>query len=309
MAEKKSKGLFLVIMVILSCFFQLSCSTSNGIENQNIQADQLEVKVMTFNIRYYGAKDGPDNWQYRRQMVINVIKNNRVDIIGFQEAHKLQVEQIQEQLDEFGVLATYRNGKSNGPSNALFYRKSRFIVDSWDTFWFSDTPEMPGSIGWGNKSSRFCTWARLIEKKSGKCFYFFNTHLDHRSQYSRERSAIFVTKMINLRKDKSPFILTGDMNAREDNRVIRFFKGEELTLDNNRYGTLVPVVDTFRIKHGTECDAGTFNGFGKYEKFSKIDYVFVQESTTILDAKVIKYNENGHYPSDHCPVTARIQFH
>ena len=127
MAEKKSKGLFLVIMVILSCFFQLSCSTSNGIENQNIQADQLEVKVMTFNIRYYGAKDGPDNWQYRRQMVINVIKNNRVDIIGFQEAHKLQVEQIQEQHFGFQIHLKCR-GQLDGEIRAADFVHGRDLL-------------------------------------------------------------------------------------------------------------------------------------------------------------------------------------
>ena len=299
---------FCLAVLSLLCFLHFACRTSKDAGNPNIQASPLEVKVMTFNIRYYRAKDGPDDWVYRRRMVVDVIRNARVDAVGLQEAEKPQVDWLVNELREFGNLTTYSDGKTEGHSNTLLYRTSRFEVDCWDTFWLSDAPAEPGSKGWGNKHPRFCTWARLVEKKTGKAFYFFNVHLDHESQYSRERGAVLVTKMISERKHNDPFVLTGDMNAEEGNSAIAFFKGNELAIEGTSYVNQVPLVDTFRVKHGSQVDAGTFNGFGDREKFNKIDYVFSQEPFQVLDAEVVKYNENGHYPSDHCPVVASLRF-
>ena len=265
---------------------------------------------MTFNIRYYRApNDGLDAWEYRRKMVADILENSGADAIGLQEAEFPQMEYLREKLnDDFGILVTYGYGTEMGHSNALLYRKSRFAVGEWGTFWFSDTPDKPGSKGWGNGSPRFCTWTRLVEIETGKSFYFYNAHLDHRSQYSREKSARLITDRINQRKHRAPFVIIGDLNSKEDNNVIRFLKGGELSLDGQACRTAVPVVDTFRVKHGDEVDAGTLNGFDKDRPFIKIDYILTEAAMKVLEAEVITYNEDGRYPSDHCPVTATIRF-
>jgi endonuclease/exonuclease/phosphatase family metal-dependent hydrolase len=308
MDSKKNSKSIVSFLFYLFCFFSLFCQTLNAAENQKEQIKASAIKVMTFNIRNGYAKDGPDGWEHRRKMVINVIQDANVDVVGLQEAVKMQIDQLRDSLDEFGILATYRDGKSKGQSNALLYRKSRFSVDCCGTFWLSDSPDKPDSTSWENKESRFCTWMRLIEKKNGKGFYFFNVHLDHLSQYSREKSVILIIETIEHREHNEPIVLLGDLNIGEDNSIIKFLKGKEMTIEDKTYKSPIVFADTFRIKHGCQTDAGSFNGFGKREKFEKIDYIFVQKSVQVLDTEVIKYNQNGRYPSDHCPVTACLMF-
>ena len=69
-----------------------------------------------------------------------------------------------------------------------------------------------------------------------------------------------------------------------------------------------PFIDTFRAVHRDEKEVGTFTAFafGKTTG-DKIDYVLVQPGTTVLDASIVRTGEGRHYPSDHFPVTARIQ--
>jgi len=60
------------------------------------------------------------------------------------------------------------DGKTKGEYSAILYRRERFEVEQGGTFWLSDTPEVPGSITWGNACTRICTWARFVERKTGR---------------------------------------------------------------------------------------------------------------------------------------------
>ena len=67
-------------------------------------------------------------------------------------------------------------------------------------------------------------------------------------------------------------------------------------------------LDTFRVLHRDERDAGTFNGF----KFGttagdKIDYVLAQPGTEVLRADILRDSRDDRYPSDHFPVVARLR--
>ncbi len=278
--------------------------------------DGFEVKVMSFNIlyyRYWGPRAEEKAWTARRNLVVDEIQGSGMDVVGLQEATFPQVEYLRGKLeDEWGILVTYREGLpiDKALSNAILYRKDRVTVDDWGTFWFSDTPDEPGSKGWGNRTPRLCTWAHFSETESGRKFYLYNAHIDHAVQNSRIRSAALIADRIAQRKDKaSPVILMGDLNAHEDNPIIHFFKGEgELTIDDATVTNAMPFIDTFRVVHGEEADAGTYHGFDKNRKRAKIDYIFVPEGTEIMDAKVLAEPMNGQYPSDHCPSTATIRF-
>ncbi|MGB2808666.1 MAG: endonuclease/exonuclease/phosphatase family protein [Sedimentisphaerales bacterium] len=167
---------------------------------------------------------------------------------------------------------------------------------------------MPGSITWGNACTRVCTWARFVEKQSGGAFYLFNTHLDHISQPSREKSVVLLAQRIRGRKHTEPFLLTGDFNVGEDNRVVTYVKGKiELGgADEVESKNLVPMVDTFRVLHSATTEVGTFNGFKGNRQGDKIDYIFAQPGVKVLSADILRDNVDGRYPSDHFPVTATV---
>ncbi|MGH9163187.1 MAG: endonuclease/exonuclease/phosphatase family protein, partial [Vicinamibacteraceae bacterium] len=129
----------------------------------------------------------------------------------------------------------------------------------------------------------------------------YNLHLDHRSPPSRERSTALLAERIRSRTPRAPVVVTGDFNAGEDNPAIETLR----TLPEG--GAFL--VDTFRVRHRAEGTVGTFNGFERGSTDGdKIDYVFAEPATEVLDARVVRTSREGRYPSDHFPVVARIRF-
>jgi endonuclease/exonuclease/phosphatase family metal-dependent hydrolase len=255
------------------------------------------MTVMTFNIRYGTARDGDNHWTLRRTFLFDVVREQSADIIGLQEALDGQIREITEAVPGYAVVGVGRDdGRTAGEYSAILVRKDRFNVAEAGTFWFSDTPAVPGSTSWGNRITRICTWARLIDR-DGTAFWFFNVHLDHESQPSRERSTELLLRRIDARAfPGEPVVVTGDFNVGEDNPAILTMLGAKA------------FVDTYRVIHPDEKQVGSFSNF-KLDSIDgpKIDYVLVQPGTDVLRAEIVRTARDGRYPSDHFPVVARIQ--
>jgi endonuclease/exonuclease/phosphatase family metal-dependent hydrolase len=266
----------------------------------------LRVRAMTFNIRYGTANDGPDRWENRRHLVFDRVRQSDADVIGLQEALHFQIRQILDTVEGYASIGVGRDdGAYRGEFSNILYRTDRFRPDACGTFWLSDTPTVPGSKSWGNTITRICTWVRLVEKDTGRAFYMFNVHLDHQSQPSREKSAALIARRIADRAHPNePIILTGDFNAGEQNPAILYLKGKGPAPDGET--TPMTLVDSYRVLHPEAETVGTFNGFKGRTDGDKIDYVFVQPETHVLDTNIDRTNEDGRYPSDHFPVTATV---
>jgi endonuclease/exonuclease/phosphatase family metal-dependent hydrolase len=290
------------VFLLLAILFGLCC-----VNVSDTKADDLELWVMSFNIRYGSANDGDNHWKNRREMVFDVIRDHPSDVIGLQEALRFQMDEIREAHPVYGEIGVAReDGNSDGEYSSILYRTDRFGVGESGTFWFSDTPEIAGSNTWGNACVRICSWARLIETKTGKAFYIYNLHLDHVSQPSREKSAVLLAERIKNRRYKEPFVVTGDFNAGENNPVITYLKGENAVEgpDGSKVQISVPMIDTFRVLHPEVKDVRTGHAFRGTRKGNKIDYVFVPPGTKVLKAEILYDNVDGRYPSDHYPVIA-----
>lgn len=302
-------GLVVLAGVLLLAGVSLSTDKpSGGLETIE---SALEVPVMSFNIRYGTANDGANRWENRREMVFDVIRKHNPDVVGLQEALGYQIDEIRKALPQYAKIGVGRDdGKTKGEYCAILYRSDKFEVRQGGTFWLSDTPEVPGSITWGNACTRICTWARLAEKKSRRAFYHYNLHLDHISQPSREKSMILLTERIGSRKHPDPFVVTGDFNAGENNPAILFLKGKTTLAGKGRAESAnpVPMVDTFRVLHRDAAKVGTFNGFRGTDTGEKIDFVLMPPEVKVLDAQILHDNVEGRYPSDHFPVMARLRF-
>ncbi len=296
--------LSLAILLCLWTFFGLCCADASG-----AGAGDLELRIMSYNIRYGSANDGENHWKNRREMVSDVIRNHPSDVVGLQEALRFQMDEIRKDLPVYGEIGVAReDGNNEGEYSSVLYRTDRFGVGESGTFWFSDTPEVAGSNTWGNACVRICSWARLIETKTGKAFYIYNLHLDHVSQPSREKSAILLAKRIKNRRYKDPFVVTGDFNTGENNPVVTYLKGEIAieSPDGRKAKTPVRMVDTFRVLHPDVKDVRTAHGFRGTRRGNKIDYVFVPPGAKVLEAQILYDNVDGRYPSDHYPVDARF---
>lgn len=259
-------------------------------------AAQQELRVMSFNIRYGTAKDGPNHWDLRKDFLAEVVAGESPDVIGLQEALHDQIQFLLERLPGYALIGVGRDdGRTAGEYSAILYRQAKLTVEESGTFWFSDTPSEVASTSWGNTIPRICTWARF-KTSSGGPLYVYNVHLDHRSQPSRERSTALLRERIAARTPKGPVVVTGDFNAGESNAAIA-------TLTAGSF-----VRDAFRVAHPKGKPAGTFSNFtpGSVDG-EKIDYVFVGPGIEVLDAEIVRTMRDQRYPSDHFPVTARLR--
>lgn len=275
------------------------------------------IDVMSFNIRYGAASDGPNHWDHRREAVIDLIDRWGEDFVGLQEALRFQIDEIVSGVPRYAFVGVGRDdGKDAGEFCAILYDTNAWTPDPEHagTFWLSDTPGVVASKSWGNGITRICTYARFErvgpKKDDGEpgAVWIFNTHFDHRSQPSRERSAALVARRIAGRANPGePVVLMGDFNAGESNPAIAYLRGEA---DVQGERTPAPLVDGFRIAHPDATDVGTFCGFDPAKTGGeKIDHVFVEPGTTVLEATIVRDSVPGHAgraPSDHFPVTARV---
>ncbi len=271
--------------------------------SQRLLADDLQVEAMSFNIRYGSANDGDDAWPLRRGMVFDLIRRFGGDFVGVQEALIGQVTELGKALPEYGMVSRTRLvDPKKGEAVPVLYRRDRWRLDPQEqgTFWLSDTPEVPASTTWGNEIPRIVTWARFVEKATGRAVYVYNVHLDHRSEPSRQQSAKLLASRIAKRKHHDPVILTGDFNAAESSFAIRYLTGAEGP-------TPTRLVDTYRVVHPDETVVGTFGGFTGRDDGAKIDYVFVLPGAAVVGAEINRENRDGRYPSDHYPVSAEIK--
>jgi endonuclease/exonuclease/phosphatase family metal-dependent hydrolase len=268
----------------------------------------LNLNVMSFNIRHGAARDGKNHWIFRRDRVCELLNHYRPDVLGLQEALDFQMSEISATLPGYAKVGIGNLGGCKGLHTAIYYDAVRFFPSAEGTFWFSDTPDIPGSKGWGNIIPRTCTWARLIEKDSGQAFYFYNVHLDHLSQRSRKNSVVFLTRFIHTRPSPDPFVLTGDFNAREKSTPIEYLKGK-IPLRIRGKGNVFnpePLIDTFRVRYPNDRNVVTYHGFGRLFFRFKLDYIFVPSSVRVGAAKIIQPRWKKSYPSDHFPLLTHI---
>jgi endonuclease/exonuclease/phosphatase family metal-dependent hydrolase len=256
------------------------------------------ITVMTFNIRYGTANDGDNRWAARKDFLIDVIREQAADVIGLQEALDFQIDEITAALPVYAVIGVGRNDAARkGEYAAILFRRDRFQVADAGTFWFSDTPSVVASTSWGNRITRICTWARLVDR-DGRAFWHANVHLDHESQPSREKSAQLLRRRIDERAfPKEPVVVTGDFNAGEANPAVMAMTAGGA------------FVDTFRVKYPDEKVAGTFTGFDATKiNGEKIDYIFAPAGSDVLSAGIVRTARAGRLPSDHFPVVAQVRF-
>jgi endonuclease/exonuclease/phosphatase family metal-dependent hydrolase len=264
----------------------------------------LLVKAMTFNIRTSRANDGLDAWDNRAGIVRDTIVRYGPDFVGLQEAWPEQTASVHNGLPDYGYLTRTREvDPCQGEAVPLFYDQRRWVLDCTrsGTFWLSETPDVPGSKCWGNGIPRVATWGHFLEKSSGRGLYVFNAHLDHLSERSRVKSAELIARRIAERACPDPVILLGDMNSGENGGAVRYFKGVSP-------GATAPLMDTYRKVQPHGGWAGTFHAFTGFGLGRKIDYVFTLPNARVLDARLVRDNFAGRYPSDHFPVVAEMAF-
>lgn len=252
---------------------------------------------MSFNIRNMHSRDGANGWDQRREMVCDLVRRHRPDILGTQEAYFPQVEDLRRALPEYAVLGVGRDdGKRAGEHCALFVLCRRWQVGASGTFWFSETPDAAGSRHWTREHARICTWAYLIGD-TGSPFVVYNVHMDHEAQLAREKSSVLIAEHIRRFYPDTPALVMGDFNMEEANPAMRPL------LETNA----LRLRDTFRPLHPLTPRQGTFHGFTGARDGEKIDYILASEAFQTVETNIVYESTEGRFPSDHFPLVARVR--
>ncbi|WP_462418441.1 endonuclease/exonuclease/phosphatase family protein [Kytococcus sp. Marseille-QA3725] len=256
------------------------------------------VHVMSFNIRF--DKEGtppssPDHWPTRRPAVTQLLRTERPDLLGVQEAEFTQLPALEESLPHHRMIGFGREGGSKGEYSAILYDARRFTLLEWDQFALSDTPDVIGSATWGNSVPRIVTWGRFSDTETGTQLVHVNTHFDHESENARRRSAEVVAAL-RERFAGVPVLVTGDFNALAD--------------ESAPYSTLTATYrDTWHV--AGERLTPRWGTFPDYEApvvgEKRIDWVLATPGVRVLEVGINTARPRGVWPSDHTPVQALVR--
>lgn len=272
----------------------------------------VALNLMSFNIRYENPGDRESRaWPQRLSGAVRMIRRERPDIIGVQEALHGQAADLWASLPDFAFYGVGRDdGLRSGEYSGVFYQRERFRPDPADcgTFWLSDTPEQIGSRTWGNEIPRVATWLRLIDRATGRGFYVFNTHWDHKNQPSREQAALLVAQRIDARKHADePVALIGDFNSIETNPGLIYLRGTRVAVGGAEHAWESGLLDTYQGLHAAEKNRRTLHFWSdSREGLLKVDHIFVSRGARIEEADIVSTDQP--MVSDHFPVTARVLF-
>ncbi|MBR4873784.1 MAG: endonuclease/exonuclease/phosphatase family protein [Clostridia bacterium] len=252
------------------------------------------LKIMSFNLRVDNMGDGINSFTNRFHRVVEVLEQEKPDLVGFQEVTDSMRARLRDHLPGYTVQGCGREANYHGESMLIAYRTDTVELISLENVWLSPTPTVAGSTFGGDQSScpRMFTSAFVKHNDIPQPFYFINTHLDHVGAEARYLGAMQLVQYVSGHKEH--FVLTGDFNATPEAREI----------------TLITKALVHRGAVDCTADLGpTFHNFGRYSMDDriKIDYIFTDatcESAYVVEDVPV----DGQYYSDHNAVCAHVTF-
>ena len=269
---------------------------------------RLPLRVMSFNVRFGTAEDGPNRWELRRDLVVRTIRKFDPDLLGLQEALDFQCDHISAALGRDYAFhgAGREDGGERGETVGVYFRRGRFEKLDAGHFWLSETPDKPGSISWDSELTRMVSWVKLVDadarrRGADSTVLFVNTHWDHFGKKARFESARVMRRRIREVHPNGTVVIVGDFNSREDDEEYA-----ELVRAADDEGPAY--VDAYRALHPLrQAEEASFHGFKGGRDGARIDWIIHSPDLAAIEASIDHGSEEGRYPSDHYPVTAELE--
>ena len=301
--------------------------------------DDYKIKIMQFNIQTENGNGAPIIT--RSELFRRLVEELQPDVIGMQEV----TLNWRKWLDSYvfnesyaGVGEARTTDSSKGiEANPIYYRKDKFDLVDYGTFWLSDTPDVVGSVietevdgvKYTSNYPRICTWVVLKDKTTGAQFVHLNTHLDQNGSNGSTGGNTIRKKQMGViikfaqRFDKStPMFLTGDFNNRRTTSegktyaLIKMIQGDSQFTDTDGKKYSIALSDT-RLKAPVTVDENHTATMTKYydetnsaynPSYEPIDYIFYNgASMDALSYNTYLITEYGAWISDHLPLYATFK--
>ena len=211
---------------------------------------QETLRIATFNNQY---ENKVHPWADRADRVYRLIEAENWDIVGMQEPFWNQMADMDAKLTQYGWIGNSTDGKIEDGYwhyNPIFYRKARLEMLDWGRFWFSETPDVPGSKSWDSHTSRFCVWGHFRDRVSGRDFYHFNVHYDHKGETARRESSRLLLARIAAVAAGKPYFVTGDFNTEEGTPAYDMLVGAGTVLTTEQVDRAVAAGAKFIVSPG-----------------------------------------------------------
>ena len=248
------------------------------------------IRVATYNIQYDNRNEEAGRWENRKEIVCRLLEAEDFDIFGAQEPYKFQIEDMAAALPGYTWIGTSVTGEDNVERrhfNPIFYKTDKFEVLESGSFWYSETPNVPNTKFSDSYSPRMCNWAHFRVKATGKEFYYFNTHLDHKGVVARREGVKLVVREVQqIAGRKAAVVVGGDLNS---------------TIDDRIFDPLKKFMTPAREKAPVTDRKGTYNGWGQAPNSMVIDHLFVR-NMKCLSYRTLDGDYGVPYISDHYPI-------
>ena len=251
------------------------------------------ISVLSLNLRFGLADDGPNGWEHRKQSVVRLFRENSPDFIATQEANDFQVDFVARNLPEYMYIGKRHPAPKFWQDNILFYRKTIVCEDSVHLF-LSETPHIPSR----SFSSRFPRQATLgFFKVNGRRLICINTHFDFEDP-AQMGAARVIKEQLGSYGNEIPTILMGDFNATPETPCYRWLTGQEV---DGELGLCFS--ETFKPPY-----PGTHHRFTGKPDSGYIDWILFRGPLSLGRCHVLQEPIEGVHPSDHFPVVADFEF-
>ncbi len=261
------------------------------------------IKIASFNLKHDSPFARRNTWDYRRDLISEVIRQSNAAIIGVQELIPSMRSDIMARIsDRYNIRGFGRNKKMEDEQSAILFKKDDVEVRFNTVFWLSKHPEKLGSRAYYAVFPRICTICEAYVQELGTKVRVFNTHFDHICGMARVLSVrIILQYMHELNQtEKLPTVLMGDLNAKPNSKPIRI-------LAENRHNYEDLHLTSIWQNFSQEEIFNTYHGFKGRRKGDPIDYIFFSEEFELEDAYIDQTSFNGRYPSDHYPLVAILR--
>ena len=306
------------------------------------------LSIASFNVRCancYKSQNLERPWSERRGAVVASILQEKLDVVGIQEASQgwlvsggrkidlSQFEDLRNRLRSGGtpyeVTNPHRNNCMNSKTPSGCRYQDRGASKGTKIFFNTDTVKL---ISQGSKklpqcsgcNERYVAWAVLEQKSTGQQFFFAETHIEHGSNYynlRKSQTAAMMAEVDRRRPAKLPAFVVGDLNS------TRYATPANAPYDEViSHGFVDPLGHTYKSpKVSSKATAEkrirahynshnnfirTVPHFQPNENGSNLDYIFTTPMRTLEWETVLNLDSSGKLagtiPSDHNMIRAKV---
>ena len=252
------------------------------------------LSILTLNLRFGLADDGPNSWQYRKKCFPSLFEKYRADFIGFQEANDFQIGFLNKILTEYDLIGRRSPSPFFWQDNIIFYKKTWTCIYR-EHFFLSPTPTVPSRF-------RESLWPRQCTigmfKNGDRKLICVNTHFDFDASVQIKSAKLIMERLSHL-PSEVPVIIIGDFNALPLSPCHNIFTGHKQKTEAKR--------GYFRNAFKKPFP-GTQHGFTGDLNRDHIDWILYRGKIAKKDYIVIQDTIDGIYPSDHFPLYATFQW-